>query len=230
MNLNLNLPDENVDFFKSHAVIAAFLGQRRTGGFAVDISPGADGEIQVLEQNPKGRMVTQVLTTPFKIVSVPASTDASIALALDATWKERLRAYRVTSGQLSITGGFAGIHESSGLDGSLQIMRAGAWATLIFELKSTAKVKTRQLRDVASGTVTDPGGLSLPRLDSHALSGAVQSPFKATGQFTEDETQLSLDLETISAAQISDNFQAKGSLKATATTPRPPNRAITGDN
>lgn len=231
MNQNIKLPDEAADFFKSNAVIAAFLGQRRTGGFAVDISRGTSGEINILERSPKkGAMVIQVLTTPFKIVSVPANMDAPITLSLDATWKARLRNYQVTSGELNVTGGFAGIHESSGLAGTLQVMRADMWATFIFDLQSTNKAKTRQLRDVATGTATQDGVLKITRIDSHGLSGAIQSPFKATGQFTNDEAQLSLDLDTVSAAGISDNFQAKASLKATATTPRPPNRAITGDN
>jgi hypothetical protein len=230
MNLNIKLPDENDDFFKSHAVIAAFLGQRSTGGFGVDVSRSADESIKIVELNPKGRMVIQVLTTPFKIVSVPVSADASISLSLDENWKDRLRTYRVTGGELTVSGGFAGIHESSSLAGTLQVMRIGAWATVIFELTSTSKGQARQLRDVASGSVTEAGGLSLARLDSHTLSGAIQSPFKATGQFTTDETQLSLNLETVAAGGISDNFNARASLKATAITPRPPNRAITGGN
>jgi hypothetical protein len=230
MNQNINLPDEDADFFKSHAVIAAFLGQRSTGGFAVDISRGTNGEVKVLERGAKGAMVIQVLTTAFRIVSVPVAADASITLALDQTWKSRLRTYQVNSGHLSVTGGFAGIHESSNLEGSLQVMRIGTWATLIFDVKSTSKGKLRQLKDVASGTVTEAGMLSLARLDSHSLSGAIQSPFKATGQFTGEETPLSLDLETVAAPGISDNFEAKASLKATATTPPPPHRVNTGKN
>src|SRR5712664_4042100 len=31
--LKINVPDQDAGFFSSHAVIAAFLGQRRTGGF-----------------------------------------------------------------------------------------------------------------------------------------------------------------------------------------------------
>ena len=226
-SLNLTLPDQDAEFFKSHAVIAAFLGQRRSGGFAVEITRDADGVVRIGERIPRG-MVTMVLTTPFKIVAVPMASDGPLALALDPTWKERWRSYRVNSGELTITGGFAGISENSGLEGTLQIMRQGNLATLIFALKSTGKRQT-QLRDVASGTVAESGQLSLTYLDSHALSGAIQSPFKVTGQFINDEQDLSLNLETVPSPHISDNFSAKASLRATANTPRPPNRAVTGD-
>jgi hypothetical protein len=226
--LNINLPDHDAEFFNSHAVIAAFLGQRRTGGFAVEITQGADGVVQVAERVPKG-MVTMALTTPFKIVTVPVTADRPIALSLDATWKERWRTYRVTSGELIITGGFAGAHEVLGLEGSLLIMRERTLITLTFDLKSRGKRQTRELRDAASGTVTESGRLSLAYLDSHSLSGAIQSPFRVQGQFANDEQDLRLDLATADAPRISDNFTAQGSLQALAIAPRPPNRAITGN-
>jgi len=221
--INLDLPDRSAEFFSSHAVIAAFLGQRRTGGFGVDITQDANGLVRISEHKPKG-MVTMALTAPFRIVAVSVKTDAPLGLSLDAAWKERLRGYRVASGELTVTGGFAGIHENSSLAGSVQVMREQTLATLIFELKSTGKRRT-QLTDVSSGTVVD-SVLSLRHLDSHALSGAIQSPFRVRGQFTNDEQELSLDLETVESPNISDNFSARASVRAIATTPRPPDRAI----
>jgi hypothetical protein len=225
--LNISLPDQDADFFNSHAVIAAFLGQRRTGGFGVNISQATDGVVQVAERIPKG-MVTMVLTTPFKIVAVPVKSDAPIALSLDATWKSRWRNYRLTNGELTITGGFGGVHESSALEGTLQIMRERTLATFTFQLRSTGKRKAQML-DVASGTVTESGQVSLAYLESQALSGAIQSPFKATGQFNSDEQELTLSLETVPSPHISDNFSGGASLRAIAITPRPTNRAITGE-
>jgi hypothetical protein len=225
--LNLNLPEQSADFFASHAVIAAFLGQRRTGGFSVAISSGTSGEVQIKEVIPKG-MVTMALTTPFKIVSVPVATDTPLSLELDQTWRDRLRAYRIANGELTITGGFAGIHETVKLAGGIQVMRYERWATLIFDLKSEGKRSPRQMRDVASGAVQETGQLALAYLTSAALTGAVRSPFRVTGGFTGDEQDLSLKLVTASSAQVSDNFDASGSLTATAIGPRPPNRAVTG--
>jgi hypothetical protein len=224
-----SLPAQNAEFFKSHAVVAAFLGQRRTGGFGVEITRGSEGVVRIVEHAPaKGAMVTMALTTPFRIVAVPLEPDRPVALALDATWKDRLRPYRVTGGELSITGGFAGKSERLGLEGTLSVMRAGELATFVFEVQSVGDGKVRRLRDMASGLVDGSGQVSIARLDAFALTGAIQSPFQATGQFTENEQDLSLMLKTIPAPLISDNFAATGSLTATATAPPPPNRAITG--
>jgi hypothetical protein len=209
-------------------VIAAFLGQRRTGGFAVEIKQDIAGVVQVSERTPRG-MVTMGLTTPFKIVAVPLEMDKQLTLTLAPTWNERWRTYRLSQGELTITGGFAGIHETSGLAGTLQIMGAGTLSTVLFDVKANGK-RQMQMRDLASGTVSASGSVSLAYLDSHSLSGAIESPFRATGQFANDEKDLSLTLETVPAPQISDNFNGRVSLSATATTPRPPNRAITGDN
>jgi hypothetical protein len=226
-SLNVSLPAQNADFFASHAVVAAFLGQRRTGGFSVRITQGADGLVQVSEQKPKG-MVTMVLSAPYRIVAVPVKNDGTISLSLDASWAERWRNYRVSSGELTITGGFAGIHQTSSLEGSVQIMRERTLATFGFDLKSKGN-RQAQLHDLTSGTVDTSGRVAFAYLDSHALSGAIQSPFKAAGQFTGDEQELSLNLDTVPSPHVSDNFSATASLRATAITPRPPNRAVSGD-
>jgi len=223
--LQLKLPAQSADFFQSHAVIAAFLGQRRTGGFSIEIWPDAAGQIHIGERVPKG-MVTMALTAPFKIVAIPVQAGAPLTLALDETWKERLRSYRVANGQLTVTGGFAGINQSSSLTGTIQIMHEQSLATCFFELKSNGKKQT-ELRDVASGSVSEAKQLTLTNFDSRALTGAIQSPFKATGQFANDNQELSLNLETVPSPHISDNFSATGSLTATAITPRPKNRAVT---
>jgi len=70
--------------------------------------------------------------------------------------------------------------------------------------------------------------VNLSHVDAFALTGALQSPFRVTGQFTENEQNLDLRFETIAAPNISDNFSATASLKALATAPQPANQAITG--
>lgn len=224
MSLDINLPNKDAEFFNSQLVIAAFLGQRRTGGFTVELTQSADGNVRVAERAPR-EMATSSLTSPFKIVALPVKTDGPLSLTLDQTWKERLRTYRLVGGELTITGGFAGIQQTATLSGSIQVMRQRRLATLLFDLKSTGK-RSAQVSDVASGTVTNSGLLSFSYLDSAKLTGAIQSPFKATGQFINDERELSLNLETVPSPHISDNFTAAGSLRAIATTSKPANRAI----
>lgn len=229
--MNNSLPVQSADFFKSHAVIAAFLGQRRTGGFSLDITREEDGNVRIREQAPeKGAMVQMVLSTPFKVVAISVGTDQPIMLKLDETWQKRIRSYRLTSGELTITGGFAGIRERLRLEGTFGLMRAGALATFQFDLQSSGSTQKRHLRDVASGKVEPSGEVNLNRLEASALTGAIESPFHATGQFTHEEQYLTLNLETTPAPHVADNFTAKAAFKAVATTPPPVKRAITGDN
>ena len=230
-SIHSGLPDQAPDFFKSSAVIAAFLGQRRTSGYSVEITRESDGQVRIIEHAPsKDTMVKMVLTTPFKIVAIQFETDQPVTLSLDETWKQRSRPYRVTSGELAITGGFAGINDKQVLEGGLSVMRDKTLATIVFELQSTGGKQPRKLRDTASGLVDSSGALTISRVDAFALTGAIQSPFRASGRFTENEQKLELSFETVAAPHISDNFSATGSLKALATAPVPANQAITGDH
>jgi hypothetical protein len=86
--LDGNLPKLDADFFEENVVVAAFLGERHTGGYSVEITPNAI-EINVLEKKPgKGVMVPQMITSPFKIVSLHGATNAAVRLNLfvDETW------------------------------------------------------------------------------------------------------------------------------------------------
>ncbi|MGH9967908.1 MAG: protease complex subunit PrcB family protein [Pyrinomonadaceae bacterium] len=213
---NSSLPETSADFFKSYAVVAAFLGQRRTSGYSVEITQGVDGRVHVREQTPRDPIVKMVLSAPFKIVSVPVETDKPIVLTLDATWQNRLRPYRVTAGNLTITGGFAGVIKRLRLEGTLGIMRADSLATFVFELQSVGDNQVRRLVDTATGLVEPSKRVTLERVDAFAIAGAIRSPFRAVGQFAENEQELTLNLQTNNSPNISDNFTATGVVKATA--------------
>ena len=70
-------PPPAVDFSKSN-VVAVFLGSRPTGGYRVTIT-GATSEdggvvVEYAERRPgRGDIVTQILTSPFHIVAIPAT-------------------------------------------------------------------------------------------------------------------------------------------------------------
>jgi hypothetical protein len=213
------LPQQSAEFFATNIVVAAFLGQRRTGGYSVEIILGSDGSLRIVEHSPaKGAMVKMSLSAPFKIVAMPVDPDQPVALTLDETWKKALRSYRITSGELVITGGFAGVHQKRVLEGSIGIMRAGELATLVFDLRSQGGQEMKQLNDAGS-CVVQMGQVSLSRLNSSILTGAVDSPFQITGAFQNDERELKLSLQTINAPQVSDNFTATGQLTAVASDP-----------
>ncbi len=225
-----NLPDQSAEFLRTHAVVAAFLGQRRTGGYSIEIKQTARGRLSLSEHAPaKGMMTTQALTAPFRIVVLPVEPDDALDLTLDATWQQRQRPYRITDGAITVIGGFAGIREAAQLAGTLRIMRAGDFATFTFDVQSTGGHRPRHMADTATGTVDAAGRVALTRLDAFALSGATESPFRASGQFTNKETNLTLSFETIPAPHVADNFGAKGNLSAVATAPAPANKAINGD-
>ncbi|MCM3871574.1 MAG: protease complex subunit PrcB family protein [Pyrinomonadaceae bacterium] len=218
-----SLPEQNAEFFETNVVVAVFLGQRRTGGYSIEIANGHDGSLRIVEHSPpKGAMVKMVLSAPFKVVAIPVQTDRPMELALDETWKKRLRGYRVTSGQVLVTGGFAGVNQRRSLEGTVGIMRAGELATFIFDLRSQAGQETKQLKDAASCLVKNPLQVSLPRLNSTTLTGAIESPFQVTGEFLDEERELRLSLQTIASSNISDNFAATGQLTAVATDPPSP--------
>ncbi len=223
------LPEVEAKLFPSYAVIAAFLGQRRTSGFETSITRDSDGTIRIVERSPsRDTIVKMVLTTPFKLFAVPLEIDQPVVLALDTTWKRRLRPYRVTSGGVSITGGFAGLTKRLNLEGTLSVMRLGPLATFLFELRATDGKRSRYLRDAPSGSVDPSGRVTVSRIDAFALTGALESPFRATGQFMNNEEHLTLRLETKPSPQVSDDFRGAATLKAIATGPAPADTAITG--
>lgn len=71
-------PVPAVDFSKE-LVVAVFLGSRPTGGFGVEVvSTRVEGDaliVEYAEQRPgRSDIVSQVLTSPFHIVKLPAHT------------------------------------------------------------------------------------------------------------------------------------------------------------
>src|SRR2546421_79336 len=57
-----NLPELKADFFKSNIVIAAFLGQRNTGGYGIAMIQESNGKIRIAEKAPpKNAIVNQMV-------------------------------------------------------------------------------------------------------------------------------------------------------------------------
>jgi PrcB C-terminal len=217
-----SLPAQSADFFKAHAVVAAFLGQRNTGGYSVEIRRPGRAQLSITEHAPpKDAMVTMALTAPFRIVALPLEIDDALNLTLDATWQKNVRPYKITEGELVVFGGFAGIRNRSQLTGTLGVMRAGEWATLLCDVRSVGGERERRMQDAATGRVEAGGRITIKRLDAFALSGATESPLRADGAFTDGEQNLTLSFESIPNPQVADNFAARGSFSATATAPAP---------
>ncbi|HEV2914708.1 MAG TPA: protease complex subunit PrcB family protein [Pyrinomonadaceae bacterium] len=228
--LDKNLPSLSADAFNGSAVVAAFLGQRRTGGYGVEITRAADGSVRVAEKTPpKGAMTTQVLTTPYKIVSVQIENEAVLKLDMDKAWREGARPYRITSGEFTMSGGFAGRSEDFRLEGNLLVMRHANLATLIFDLKSAGGAKARELKEATTGIIGAGAEVRLARFNAGSLVEPPANLLGAKGQFTNSESELALAFESLPST-VADGYQGRGRLSAVATGPPPPKTAPGGED
>ncbi|HEX8707943.1 MAG TPA: protease complex subunit PrcB family protein [Pyrinomonadaceae bacterium] len=216
------LPEMNAAEFQSNAVVAAFLGQRRTGGYGVSIVRTAENRVRIAATAPpRGSITTQALTAPFKIASVPVSAVTGLTFELDGSWRAAARPYRLKTGEFTMQGGIAGRGKSFKLEGEIGIMRQGNLATFVFDLKSAGGDRERSLKDVASGIVHDDGNLTGLIVDPGSLIDAPRSPLRAAGGLTGGENNLALTFESL-PSRIADSFNGQGRLEATATAPPPP--------
>jgi PrcB C-terminal len=223
--LDDNLPILSADAFNHTAVVAAFLGQRRTGGYGVEITQSADGAVRILESRPpQGALTTQVLTTPYKVVSVPLENERALKLDLDTEWRIGMRPYHLTSGEFTMSGGFAGRSEQMRLEGGFNTMREANLATFIFDVKGTGGTKTRELKEVATGIVRAGGEISLARFNAGSLVEPPANLLKAQGRFTAQENELTFEFESL-PSNVADGYQGRGRLAAKALGPPPPHRA-----
>ncbi|MCA1615524.1 MAG: protease complex subunit PrcB family protein [Acidobacteria bacterium] len=223
-----DLPALKDDFFRANAVVAAFLGQRRSGGYAVEIARGADGALRVSEKTPpKDAMTTMALTAPYNVVSYAAPEENPVRLSLGAAWQQAARPYRVTRGKFTMMGGFAGVHEPFGVTGTLGVLRHQHLATVVFDLKGDDPQRPRALADAATGAVNsgkltlsvDPGTFILPP----------RNRARAEGTFGGGENTLTLTLEGMQI-KVADGFGGRGEIEAEATAGPPQKTALDDDS
>lgn len=224
--LDGRLPELSADSFNKSAVVAAFLGERNTGGFGIEITRAADGTVRINETRPgEGMMTIQVITTPYTIVSVPVENERPLRLELDQTWQTSTRPYRINGGEFTMSGGFAGRSENSRLEGGFKLMRYANLATVLFDIKGAGGTKARELKEVTTGIIRANGEVSFARFNAGSLVEPPANLLKAQGQFTNNEGNLTLLFESLPST-VADGYQGKGRLTATATGPPPPKRAM----
>lgn len=209
--LDANLPKLIVDL-KTNTVIAAFLGERNTGGYSVEITRTVNGEFQVTEKAPgKDMMVPQVITAPFKIVSFPAEGTAAVKISAGDAFRQTAQLYRIDKGSFTISGGIAGRSETYALAGKLQMTRLGDLVTVGFAVVSTGTSRERSLRDVATGLMKE-NAFDISRMSQGSLVDPPTADLRVTGKLL-DANRLSLDLDT-GGAIVPDGFQGKGIIEA----------------
>lgn len=207
-----NLPELSQQFFQSNLVVAAFLGERNTGGYSVAISRQPNGQIRIAEKAPrKDAIVTQVITSPFKVVSMAANGTSAVDLSLDEAFKRKAKLYRIDRGSFTVSGGFAGLSDTYQLNGKLQVMQLGNLITLGAAIVSGGTSRDRTLRDAATGLVKG-NGFSIDRMNHGSLIGPPSGDLRVAGKFIEPN-KLALQLDT-GAVTVPDGYAGKGSLEA----------------
>lgn len=207
-----NLPEVTADTFKSNVLVAGFLGHRNTGGYSVEITQGAKGEIRVAEKAPgKDMMVSQMITAPFKLVLFPVSGAGAVSISADQTFQQTAQLYRIDKGSFTISGGFAGRSETYALAGKLQITRLGDLVSVGFAVVSTGAPRERSLRDVATG-VTKNESFTIARMGRGSLVDPPSGDIHVTGRWV-GTNRLILDLDT-GPVTVPDGYQGKGRIEA----------------
>jgi hypothetical protein len=211
--LDENLPKLDDEFFKTRVVVAAFLGERNTGGYGVDISRDAAG-ISVIEKKPgKGMMVTEVITSPFKIVAVEGVSNPPVWLTLDDAWQSRMSLFHVTSAKFAMSGGIAGTREEFSLGGTIGVLRTGNLATLQFRLIAPAAKKRRALIEHATGVVDRDNNIKVSRMSADSFIDPPNTGLQADGVFSDGGKRLVLNLLS-RPSMIADGYSGQGSIDA----------------
>ena len=209
--LDPGLPKLSVDL-KNNVVVAAFLGQRNTGGYSIEITRAANGEIQVAEKAPgKDLMVPQIITAPFKIVSFPVEGTAPVRVSAGDAFRQTAQLYRIDKGSFTISGGIAGRSDTYSLSGKLQVTRLGDLITIGFAVVSTGTARERSLRDVATAVMKDDS-FEISRMSRGSLVDPPTADLRVTGKFVE-ANRLIIDLAT-GGPVVPDGFAGKGTLEA----------------
>jgi hypothetical protein len=215
-NLDGNLPKLDDEFFKTKVLVAAFLGERNTGGYTIEISRDAAG-IRVMEKKPgKDMMVTQMITSPFKIVAIEGLSNEPGWLNLDDAWQSRISPFHVTSARFTMSGGIAGTREEFSLGGTIGVLRAGNLATFQFRLIAPAATKRRALIEHATGMVGSDNKIKVGRMSADSFIDPPNTGLQAAGMFSDGGKRLLLNLWS-RPSMIADGYSGQGSVEAAVT-------------
>lgn len=218
-----NLPDTSVDF-NSHILIAAFLGERNTGGYSVEVAIEVSGSwdtsrparpyIRIKEKMPeKGTMVPQLITYPFKVVSIEVNPAVGVLIAPDSPWQQPMQHYVVTGGSFIMRGGIAGRTDQLKPQGNLWIMRQRNLASVMFVVFSTDK-RPGTLADFATGVVEADSSIKINRLSADTFVDSPNSGLKAIVKYAAGE-KLLVSLTSL-PSMIADGYSGMGTIEATS--------------
>lgn len=203
------LPTAGTIDFTKNAVVAVFAGTKPTPGYGINFTRTASGLKVDLTAPPKDAILAQVLTAPARVVLVPVEPEQGLKIEAGANWQGKMQTYRITSGEVTFSGGFAPIERKYSLAGTVAVMQSGNFVTLFFNANA-AQEKGRQMFETATGNIKE-NSLSFSRVDSGSLIDNPRPPFKAEGQMSGNKIRLTFEpLPT----NVADGYEGKGWLEA----------------
>lgn len=203
------LPSASTIDFTKNAVVAAFAGTKPTPGYGITFTRTASSLKVDLTAPPKDAILAQVLTAPARVVLVPVEAEQGLKIEAGANWQGKVQTYRITSGEINFSGGFAPIERKYTLAGTVGMMQSGSFVTLFFNANA-AQEKGRQMAETATGSIKE-NSLSFVRVDAGNLIDNPRPPFKAEGQMSGN--RLKLNFEPL-PTNVADGYEGKGWLEA----------------
>jgi hypothetical protein len=211
--LGVPLPTPAADYFENHAIIAAFLGQRPTGGYSVEVIRRKNRFALRERRPPRGAMLTQAITAPFQVIEVTLPFEDGLNLDVDALWSKELRTYTITKGDFTTQGGFAGETLEFRLAGHIKTLAYGNLRTFVFDLKSLGGQEILRLNNAATGLKSSDNEFALPYLHANSFVKRPGNLLIAEAKFDLSQRKLSFTFKPL-PNNIDDGYQGKGALTA----------------
>lgn len=198
--------------FKKQAVVAAFAGQRNSGGYSVSIEK-LQGQVDVRVKNPpKDSMFTQAITYPYQIALVPIEEEDSLKMAVSEDFQNEMTTYKLTSGNFEFSGGFIGRQTKFEAVGNIKMMKHNEFVTFLFGLNGKGNEKNRSLNEMSSGMIEN-NSAKISRVEAGSFIDRPHPPLQVSVNM--EGNKLSMKFEPGKRDYvISDGYEGSGSLEA----------------
>lgn len=205
-----DLPAAKVDF-KKNAVVAVFAGEKSKGGYTIEIKKTVGGRIGIGILPPgKDMMSAQVISSPFKIVSVELDEYKPLLLNLPNEIISKMKLFELKKSDFEFVGGIAGRKTKFQAAGAVRMITFGDTVTLWFDLIGKGAAQKRLFGEIGSGTFKN-GKIEISQIGAGDFVDFPRSPFLVKG--TLKGKTLSLKFES-GTATVADGYSGKGSLVA----------------
>lgn len=204
-------PSSTIDFTKT-IVVAAFAGEKNTGGYSVKVHPKVDKVVVEVHAPEKGSMTAQVISSPFQAVAISIREYQSLSIEIPSEWTSRIQNFKVTKADFENSGGIVGRMNKFSVDGTIGVLKHGELITYLFNLSGKGAESSKKLTDAASGVLKE-GEVLITQLDAGTFAQMPHPPLKVFGK--ETDKKLSLIFESLPPT-VSDGFMVRGKLEAAA--------------